>query len=715
MQARADHEPRANLDVREDATVLALPAPFDAAALLQSAFAHHQACRFAEAAALYRQILQQHPANADAIHFLGVLACDAGHLETGIGLIEQSIQLHPDAIYLNNLGNMRGRARNFPGAVAAYRAALSIAPDYAEAHNNLSHALRESGDAMGALECSYHALRLNPEYAQAWVNRGNALLDLGSDEEALQSYVKAIGLNPNDVNAHNNVGNILEKYGRSAEAAASYRRALALEPARAMLHNNLGNVLRDQGQLDEACTHYRQAVSLDAGFAQAHSNLLLLLNTRPDVPLGEQCAEARTYGERQASKARAFAHTTHAVHVTQSDAAAKRLRVGFISGDLNSHPVGFFLESVLGHLDGTRLELIAYATRQRDDAVSQRLMPHFSAWHDVSRLDDEACARRIRDDGIDILVDLSGHTNHNRLPVFAWKPAPVQATWLGYFATTGLASIDYVIADRYVLPPSEASQFVETAWHLPDSYLCFTPPDIDIDVGPLPATASVDNSSITFGSFNHLVKLNDGVIALWARVLAAVPGSRLLLKTRQLDDLTIQQTTRERFAAHGIDGARLLLEGQSPRAELLATYNRVDIALDPFPYAGGTTSVEALWMGVPVLTRRGERFLSHVGESIANTAGLAEWIAQSDDDYVAKAVRFSAQRDHLATLRSSLRERLLASPLCDAPRFARHLEHAFRGMWTRYVACLHTDDGHIAQRDRHLLEDARHQAERNFA
>ncbi|SDH72486.1 Predicted O-linked N-acetylglucosamine transferase, SPINDLY family [Paraburkholderia steynii] len=690
-------------------------APFDAAALLQSAFAHHQAGRLAEAAAFYKQILQQDTAHPDAMHFLGVLVCDAGHLETGIGLIEKSIQLHPNAIYLNNLGNMRGRARNFQSAVAAYRAALAIAPDYAEAHNNLGHALRESGDPMAALECSYHALRLNPEFAQAWVNRGNALLDLGSDEEALESYVKAIALNPNDVNAHNNVGNILEKYGRSAEAVASYRRALALEPACAMLHNNLGNVLRDQGQLDEACARYRQAVSLDAGFAQAHSNLLLLLNTRPDVLLDEQCAEARAYGECQTSKARAFAHPAHVMHLTQSDAAAKRLRIGFVSGDLNSHPVGFFLESVLGHLDGTQLELVAYATRKRDDAVSQRLMSHFSAWRDVSRLDDEACARCIHDDGIDILVDLSGHTNHNRLPVFAWKPAPVQATWLGYFATTGLASIDYVIADRHVLPPSEASQFVETAWHLPDSYLCFTPPNIDIDVGPLPATASGENGAITFGCFNHLVKLNDAVMALWARVLAAVPGSRLLLKTRQLDDLTVQQTTRERFAAHGVDGARLMLEGQSPRAELLAAYNRVDIALDPFPYAGGTTSVEALWMGVPVLTRRGERFLSHVGESIVNTAHLPDWIAQSDDDYVAKAVRFSTQPNHLAALRSTLRERLLASPLCDAARFAGHLEHAFRGMWTRYVACLHADDRHVAQRDRHLMEDARNQAERNFA
>ncbi|BCF98820.1 hypothetical protein PPGU19_033890 [Paraburkholderia sp. PGU19] len=708
MQAPAGHESCKNGDVQMDGTAHA-PTPlhaFDAAAALHAAFAHHQAGRAGEAADLYKQILQHDGPHADALHFLGVLVCDVGNVPEGIGLIEQSIQLRPNAIYLNNLGNMRGRARNHQGALDAYHAALLLAPGYAEAHSNLGHTLRELGDSAAAIVSCKQAVRLKPELAQGWINLGNALLDLGSDEEALDSYIKALALNPNDANAHNNVGNILEKYCRAASAADAYRRALALEPGRASLHSNLGNVLRDQGLLEQATVSYRQAIALDPGFAHAHSNLLLLLNTRPDVTLQEQCDEARAFGQSQSAKAQRFQHTVNAHD------AAKPLRVGFVSGDLNSHPVGFFLESVLAHLDRARIEPVAYATRKRDDAVSQRLMPQFSAWNDVSRLDDKACARRIHDDAIDILVDLSGHTNHNRLPVFAWKPAPVQATWLGYFATTGLAAIDYVIADRYVLPHDEASQFVEAPWHLPDSYLCFTPPPFDIEVGPLPASA---NGAITFGCFNHLVKLNDAVVALWSRVLDAVPDSRLLLKTRQLDDPAVQKATLERFAARGIDGARLVLEGQSPRPELLAAYRRVDIALDPFPYAGGTTSIEALWMGVPVLTRRGGRFLSHVGESIVNTAGLPEWIANGNEDYVAKAVHFSAQRDALASLRSTLRERLLASPLCDAPRFAGHLEDAFHGMWARHAACQQADNGQSAQPDRHSSGDARQHAERNFA
>ncbi|BCZ79375.1 hypothetical protein PTKU64_30500 [Paraburkholderia terrae] len=656
----------------------------DAVKILEAAFAHHQAGRASEAAALYKQILQQDATHADALHFLGVLACDVGNLPAGIDLIEKSIQLHPNAIYLNNLGNMRDRAQDRQGAIAAYRAALSLAPAYAEAHSNLGHVLREVGDTKAAVDCCAQAVRLKPELAQAWVNLGNAQADLGCDDEALDSYIKALALNPNDANAHNNVGNVLERYGRAASAEEAYRRAVVLEPARASLRNNLGNVLRDQGLLDQATECYRQAITLEPAFAQAHSNLLLLLNTRPDVSPREQFDEAHAFGERQSARAQRFVHKAHRGNPGQ------RLRVGFMSGDLSSHPVGFFLESVLGHLDRSRIELVAYATRTREDAVAHRLMPHFSAWRDVSRLDDEACAQRVHDDAIDILVDLSGHTNHNRLPVFAWKPAAVQATWLGYFATTGLASIDYVIADRHVLPLDESSQFVEAPWHLPDSYLCFTPPPFAIDVGPLPAR---EQGALTFGCFNHLVKLNDTVVALWSRVLDAVPGSRLLLKTRQLDDPAVRRATRERFAARGIDGARLMLEEQSPRAELLAAYRRVDIALDPFPYAGGTTSVEALWMGVPILTRRGDRFLSHVGESILNTIGLPEWIAADDDDYLAKALHFSAQRNELATLRSALRERLLASPLCDAPRFARHLEDAFHGMWARRAACRHANAG----------------------
>jgi predicted O-linked N-acetylglucosamine transferase (SPINDLY family) len=672
MPATGDPELHASGDVAST--------PPDDASLLQAAFVHHQSGRTGEAAAIYKRILQHDGQHADAMHFLGVLACDVGDVPAGIDLIEKSIQLYPNAIYYNNLGNMRGRKRDLCGAIDAYQHAIALAPDYVEAYSNLGYVQREAGDPMSAIDSCDKAVQLKPSYAEGWVNLGNAYFDLGTDDGALRHYMKALELNPNHAQAHNNVGNILAKYGRPADAEACYRRALMLQPSVAFLHNNLGNVLRDQGRLDEAIASYRQAIELDPGYAEANSNLLLLLNSHPDVSQAEQLTAARSFGAHQAAKARPYEHGHR-----EAD-PAKRLRVGFVSGDFHSHPVGFFLESVLGHLDPARVELVAYVSRSREDSLTQRLKPCFAAWHDVSHLDDAACARRIRDDNIDILIDLSGHTNHNRLAMFAWKAAPVQATWLGYFATTGVAEIDYLIADRHVVPADEASHFVESPWRLPHSYLCFTPPNEAIETGPLPA---LENGAITFGSFNHLVKLNDAVVGLWSRVLHAVPNARLLLKTKQLDDPSVRTATLDRFGAHGIATGRLVLEGHSPRAELLATYNRIDIALDPFPYTGGTTTVEALWMGVPVLTRRGDRFLSHVGESIVNTVDLSQWIASDDEDYIAKAVRFSASTTELGGLRATLRNRLVASPLCDAALFARHLEDAFQNMWARHAAASH--------------------------
>jgi protein O-GlcNAc transferase len=280
-----------------------------------------------------------------------------------------------------------------------------------------------------------------------------------------------------------------------------------------------------------------------------------------------------------------------------------------------------------------------------------------------------------------VLLDLSGHTAKNRLPMFAWKPAPVQVSWLGYFASTGVAEMDYVIGDAHIAPARDECHFSESICRLPDSYLCFTPPNVAVEPGPLPA---LGNTQVTFGCFNKLTKMNNAVVALWARVLLAVPHSRLFLKTTQLKDAAICEVTRQEFAAHGIATDRLILEGSSPRAELLAAYQRVDIALDPFPYPGGTTSVEALWMGVPVLTKRGDRFLSHMGESILHNAGLADWIADDDDDYVAKAVAHTADLSRLAALRAGLRQQVLASPLFEAKQFARNFEAAMWGMWQNW-------------------------------
>jgi predicted O-linked N-acetylglucosamine transferase (SPINDLY family) len=487
-----------------------------------------------------------------------------------------------------------------------------------------------------------------------------------------------LALAPDNAQACSNLGNALVSLKRFDEAVASCRRALEINPDFFEAHCNLGNALLNLGQFDKALSCFVRAQEIKVDSARAQSSLLFLRNYLASQTASILVAEARRFGELAALDAR-----THTDWYSHSD-PERRLRIGFVSGDLGNHPVGYFFESMLARLaigPADWLELIAYPSFIREDEVATRIRSHCHGWHSAVGSSDEKLAQRIRDDGIDILIDLSGHTAHNRLSMFAWKPAPIQVSWLGYFATTGLAEMDYLLADPWTVPVGEEFHFTETIWRMPETYLCFSPPELDLRVGPLPALAS---RVITFSCFNNLAKMNDAVVALWARVLQAVPESCLFLKTGQLEAANMRQSVAQRFAEHGIDAARLVLEGPSPRAELLAAYNRVDIALDPFPYPGGTTSAEALWMGVPVLTLEGDRFLSHIGESILQNAGLPDWIAADADDYVARAVAHARDIPRLAELRHGLRQQVLASPLFDAPRFARHFETALRGMWAHW-------------------------------
>jgi predicted O-linked N-acetylglucosamine transferase (SPINDLY family) len=325
---------------------------------------------------------------------------------------------------------------------------------------------------------------------------------------------------------------------------------------------------------------------------------------------------------------------------------------------------------------------VAFSATLEEDDLTARIRPYFSSWVSTLGLNDEELARRIHAHAVDILFDLAGHTGRNRLPVFAWKPAPVQVTWLGYLGTTGVPGMDYLLADGYAIPVGEDDQFSEAIWRLPDSYLCLTPPALDVAVDEPPALA---NGYVTFGSFNNLSKVNAAVVACWAKLLHAVPGSRLYLKARQLGYPETRKGVLEQFEEQGLEAVRITLEGwAAERAEALRAYQRVDIALDTFPYPGITTTSEALWMGVPVMTLKGDRFISHQGETILGNLGLADWIAADGDDYVRRAAGFAANPVALSGLRRDLRRRLIASPLCDAPRFARNLETALRGMWLRW-------------------------------
>ena len=551
-----------------------------------------------------------------------------------------------------------------------------------------------------------------PRSGFVWKAVGTALLQQGRNEEALAPLQKAAELSYGDAQPHNNLGNTLLKLDRLSEAEASYRRALELGPDFIEAHYNLGNTLQRLGRLLEAEVCYRHALELNSGLSEAYyqlgntlmklarpveaeasflraleikpdyidaqSNLLFVYNFLPNQPPTKMLDAARYYGELVARRAKPFKVWNNIPD------PARCLRVGLSSGDLRQHPVGNFLESVLAALvesASERMEFFAYPNQLRTDAVTERIKACCRGWHSAVGLSDATLAQRVYDDGIDILIDLSGHTDCKRLSMFAWKPAPIQTAWLGYFATTGVAAMDYLIADPWTLPETEEVYFTEKIWRLPETRLCFTPPDTDMEAATLPALA---NGYITFGCFNNLAKINDDVVALWARVLASVPGSRIFMKAAQLNEAAARHSTAERFAAHGIGADRMILEGYEPRAKYLASYQQVDITLDPFPFTGATTSAESLWMGVPVLTLAGERFLARQGVGLLMNAGLPEWIATDADDYVALAVSHAGDLPRLAILRGKLRQQVLASPIFDAKHFARHFETALRGMWQKW-------------------------------
>ena len=605
-----------------------------------------------------------------------------GQLAPALHCYEEAIRKAPKMARAHlNRGNILLASGDAQAALTAYATALSHDPAYAPAHYNTGNALVAMGRGTDALTAYRRAIALKPDFVDAEVALGAALEDLGQMDAAVVSYRQALALQPEYAQVHSNLGNVQKELGQFGDAAASYRRALEIEPGYAQGHNNLGNVLKDLGQLDEAEACYRRALKLNPGYTEAHSNLLFMLNYSDDKDPSLLLSEARQYGTVLTRQARA------ATDSRNRDEPDRCLRIGFVSGDFRVHPVSYFLESVLAALvlqTSGRLEVFCYHNHVSSDKVTERIKSLCHGWRSIVELPDEVAATRVKADRIDILIDLAGHTAHNRLPLFAWKPAPIQVSWLGYFATTGLTAIDYLLADPWTLPESEEINFTEEVWRLPQTRLCFSTPDVDVEVNALPA---LSNGYLTFGCFNNLTKMNSSVVTLWAKVLASAPGSRLFLKSPQFREVSIQQEVADRFATCGVDRSRLIMEGLSSRAEYLKTYQRVDVALDPFPYTGGTTTCEALWMGVPVLTLAGDRFLSRQGVGLMMNAGLPEWIAHNAEDYVARAVSHASDLNRLALLRASLRQQVLASPLFDAPLFARHFEQALRNMWQQW--CQH--------------------------
>ncbi|MCF8476019.1 MAG: tetratricopeptide repeat protein [Pseudolabrys sp.] len=630
-----------------------------------------------EAAAQYRQAILANPNYPEAHNNLGIVLMAQGKFDEAAAQYKIALTLRPgytDAYC--NFGNVLMEQDKLDEAATQYRQALALKPDYAEVCSNLGAVLKAQGKLDEAVAQYQHALSINPNYAEAHYNLANVLQIQGRLDDALAHYQTALSLRPNYPESHNNFGNALKTQGKLADAEAQYRRALALLPDYPEAHNNLGNVLKDSGRLDDALQSYERACSLRPEFLTASNNLLMSLHYSTRHSEADFFAQARAYARHlgQDGPSRVFANTPD---------PQRTLRIGYVSADFRDHPVGYFLDRVLPAHAKAAVAVTCYSNNAYADATTARLRAAAGQWRDIAGTSDAAAADLIARDGIDILVDLAGHTADNRLRLFALKPAPVQMSWLGYFGTTGLTAMDYVLADRFVAPPHAERFYTEKIWRMPDSYLCFAPPDLDVPVARRPRA---DDEPIILGCFNNWAKATPATIALWAEVLSAMPAARLFLKTKTLGDEAGRAGARAGFAAHGIGSERLILEGASPRAELLAAYNRVDIALDPLPFGGGTTTAEALWMGVPVVTLRGDRFVGRVSESIMAAVGVGDLVASDRAGYVKAVADLASDRVRLAGLHNGLRQMVEGSPICDGPRFVASLEAAYRGMWNEWCA-----------------------------
>lgn len=632
---------------------------------------------FAAAVPVFEKTLSLRPDFAEALFGMGLALRGCGRLDEAAKSCRRAIVVKADSAEAHyNLGLVLKDQGQLGDATQSYQRALALNPTFASAYNELGLALKEQGKLEEGAESCRQALKLAPNHAATYCNLGLIYQEQGKLEVAIEYYLKAIALDPNFATAHNNLACALQKQGKLDAAVESYRHALTLDPGSIEIHNNLGITLLLLGSHDEAIQLFRKALSLDPECIEARGNLLFVLSYHSGHGVTEYLEEARQYGRTLSARARPYA----AWKTGKDDPDVRPLRIGLVSGDLRNHPVGYFLESILPHLESARITLVAYPTRSSEDDLTARIKPRFAAWHSLVGLNDEAAARRIHEDGIHILVDLAGHTADNRLPVFAWKPAPVQATWLGYFASTGVAEIDYLLADPYSVPEAHQSRFTENIWYLPDTRLCFTPPAATptLSVAPPPASNA---GYITFGCFQNLTKLNESVLAAWGRIFHDLPSARLRLQSKQLNSQALRDDILRRLDGVGISASRVAVHGQSTREDYLSAHAEVDIILDTFPYTGGTTTCEALWMGVPTLTLAGDALIERQGASMLSSAGLQDWIASDMDEYVGLALHHAMDIAGLMQLRLGLRQKVLASPLFDAPRFATNLEKALQDMW----------------------------------
>lgn len=617
------------------------------------------------------------------LHFLirsclGIALSRRGRSLEAVTTCRSAVVIEPSApeSWLN-LGQAVETQDGMEAAARLYRRALLIRPEFTGARIALARALEKTGQATAALQYLKEILVLAPADTVAINNLGSLLLRQGSIEAAATHLQRVLSLSSDHSMAWSNLGLTLQHSGRFTAAIVCQKKALVMQPDAGIALNNLAAELSRQGRIEEAIAVYRRALVVEPRAAVFHSNLLMT-TMYTEWPAARILDEHREFARR---------HQPPVLPAPSPDPAHHRLRIGYVSSDFRQHVAAHFFEPLLRAHDPNDFEPFCYSNTLSPDLVTARLKGLAAGWREIAGLAPQMLASRIAEDGIDILVDLAGHSAGNLLTTFALRPAPLQVTWLGYPGTTGLSAIDYRLVDEVTDPEGEADAAAsEQLVRLGDGFLCYCPPGDIPELGALPCLI---NEAITFGSFNNITKINQKTIGLWCTLLSIVPKSRLLIRYQQLSDTGTQADFLSHFTRRGIEPGRVLLQGWAREAEKrFAAFNQVDIALDTMPYNGTTTTCETLWMGLPVITLLGTRHAARVSASLLLRLGLSELVAFDGDDYVARAATLAQDRPRLEALRAGLRQRMLNSPLTDAARFTRQVETAYKIMWQRKLAGL---------------------------
>ena len=664
--------------------------------------------RIADAAGCYRRALELEPGLAEAHNNLGAVLAEQGGLGESIACYRCAVALKPDyAEAFSNLAVALTRQANFDEAIACCRRALSLNPGLAEAYGNLGNAFKGQGRLADAVDSYRRAVSLQPGLVEVLINLGNAYQDLGKLEEAVGVYRQALQAAPGSADAHRNLGTALHREGDIEGAIACYRhavelkaddvaalnnlgaamaeqgmvdeaidchrRALELKADCSEAYNNLGHALKNEGEIDEAIDCFRRAFVINPDYVESHSNLLYTLHYCLDYGAEEIFDQHRVWSRKYAEKVPAVAR--RGLEHSLSD---RRLRVGYVSANFRRHPLFLIAAPLLSAHDHHAYEVYCYSDVTCPDAWTKRICSYADEWRDVRGMSDEQVAEMVRQDQIDILVDLGMHMAHNRLLVFARRPAPIQVTWCAYPSTTGLSAIDYRLTDSLLDPPgANDAHYTEQSVRLPDSFWCYLPDATEPLVNSLPAA---ERGRITFGCLNNFCKVNRSVLRLWARTMAAVERSTLLLLA---PEGASRSRVREVLEREGVSSDRVQFVGLLPRPRYLELYHEIDICLDTFPYNGHTTSLDSLWMGVPVVSLAAHTAVGRGGLSILTNVGLPELVSRDDAEYVRIAVGLANDLPRLSLLRATLRPRMENSPLMNATRFARNVESAYREMWRR--------------------------------